>query len=152
MNATAERRAVGRYRTFTEITALVRAFEDASLPREEWTHQAHLTVALWYLLTRPRPEQAVACIRDGLRRYVRAHGIVETPEGGYHETLTLFWIRVVSRQLAESDLDCALAVLANRVIAHCADKGLPLAYYSRERLWSPEARAGWVEPDLQPLE
>jgi hypothetical protein len=32
-----------------------------------------------------------------------------------------------------------------------ADKELPLQYYSRERLFSDEARAAWVEPDRQPL-
>jgi len=29
---------------------------------------------------------------------------------------------------------------------------VPLAYYSRERLMSWEARTRWLEPDLQPLQ
>ena len=33
-------------RTDAEIEALVRSFEDRTLPRPEWTHHAHLTVAL----------------------------------------------------------------------------------------------------------
>jgi hypothetical protein len=31
------------------------------------------------------------------------------------------------------------------------EKDFPLAYYSAERLFSEQARASWVEPDLKPL-
>lgn len=37
------------YKTLDEIKNIVRAFEDCTLPRSEWTHHAHLTIALWYL-------------------------------------------------------------------------------------------------------
>ena len=33
-----------------------------------------------------------------------------------------------------------------------ADRSLPLEFWSRERLMSDEARHGWLEPDLRPLE
>jgi hypothetical protein len=47
-----DRLAVGvrPYQTTAEIEALVREFETCTLPRPQWTHNAHLTVALWYLL------------------------------------------------------------------------------------------------------
>jgi hypothetical protein len=41
--------------------------------------------------------------------------------------------------------------MADALIAEYGDKNLPFRYWSRERLMSPEARAGWVEPDLEPL-
>lgn len=53
-------------RTDAQIEALVRSFEDLTLPRPEWTHHAHLTVALWYLRRHPRPE-ATRRIREGRR-------------------------------------------------------------------------------------
>jgi hypothetical protein len=31
------------------------------------------------------------------------------------------------------------------------EKNFPLAYYSRERLFSNEARTSWAEPDLKPF-
>src|SRR5262245_26470980 len=43
-------------RTDDEIEALARSFEAATLPRPEWTHVAHLTVALWHLRRYPRDE------------------------------------------------------------------------------------------------
>lgn len=138
------------FRTTEEILFLVRRFGDCTLPREEWTHAAHLTVALWHLLQFDWPE-ASARVRRGIKRYNAAHGILTTPTGGYHETLTLFWLRTVRTFLeAERNEARALVRLANDLAAN-ADRGLPLRHYTRERLFSPEARAGWVEPDLTPL-
>jgi hypothetical protein len=142
---------VKTFRTTEEMLELVRRFEDCTLPREEWTHIAHLTVALWHLLQFDWPE-AVARVRCGIKRYNAAHGILTTPTGGYHETLTIFWLRTVRSFLdAERNEARALVHLANE-LAETADKSLPLRHYTRERLFSTEARAGWVEPDLKPLD
>ena len=139
------------FRTTEEMLELVRRFDDCTLPREEWTHAAHLTVALWHLLQFDWPE-AVARVRRGIKRYNAAHGIPTTPTGGYHETLTIFWLRTVRAFLeAERNEARALVHLANE-LAETADKGLPLKHYTRELLFSPEARAAWVEPDLKPIE
>ncbi len=138
------------FRTSEEMFELLRRFEDCTLPREEWTHAAHLTVALWHLLQFDWPE-AVARVRRGIRRYNAAHGIPATPTGGYHETLTLFWLRAVRAFLEEGRNEGrSLVALANDLAAR-ADSRLPLRHYTRERLFSPEARAEWVEPDLLPL-
>lgn len=142
---------VTRFRTTGEILALVRRFDDCTLPREEWTHAAHLTVALWHLLQFDWPE-AVARVRRGIKRYDAAHGVRATPTGGYHETLTLFWLRAVRAFLeAERNEARALVRLANDLAA-THDKNLPLKHYTRELLFSPEARAAWVEPDLKPVD
>jgi hypothetical protein len=139
-----------KFRTTEEILALVRGFEDCTLPREEWTHAAHLTVALWYLLQYDWPE-AAGCVRRGIKRYNAAHGVATTPTSGYHETLTLFWLRCVRSFLeGERNEGRSLVSLANELAAS-ADKNLPLAHYTRERLFSREARNAWVEPDLKPL-
>lgn len=139
------------FRSTVEILELVRRFEDCTLPREEWTHAAHLTMALWHLLQYDWPE-ATARVRRGIRRYNAAHGILTTPTGGYHETLTLFWLRAVRAFLEEGRNEARpLVRLANELIAS-AGRSLPLAHYTRERLFSPEARANWVEPDLKPLD
>jgi hypothetical protein len=136
--------------TTREILALVRGFEDCTLPRDEWTHAAHLTVALWHLLQYDWPE-AVERVRLGIKRYNAAHGIVTTPTGGYHETLTLYWLRHVRAFLEDGRNEARpLVALANELVA-TADRNLPLEHYTRERLFSPEARAAWVEPDRKRL-
>lgn len=138
------------FETALEVGALVRRFESCALPFAEWTHAAHLTVALWFLLHHDWPE-AVALVREGIKRYNHAHGVPTTRERGYHETLTLFWMRHVRAFLADGfNEGRSLLDLANE-LAESADKTLPLRHYSRERLFSWEARLDWVEPDLRPL-
>jgi hypothetical protein len=44
------------YRTEQEIAALVRAFEQGTLPPGDFNHHAHMTVALWYLARHPYQE------------------------------------------------------------------------------------------------
>jgi hypothetical protein len=140
-----------KFRTAGEVLSLLRRFHDRTLPREEWTHAAHLTVALWHLLEYDWAE-AVSRVRLGIQRHNAAHGIRTTPTGGYHETLTLFWVRRVRAFLEEGRNEArSLVALAND-LSDALDSRLPLEYYTRERLFSSEARAAWVEPDLKSLD
>lgn len=138
------------YRNAAEVLALVRDFRFCTLPREQWTHRAHLTVALWHQLRYPWPE-AVKRMRDGIKRYNRAHAIIQTKESGYHETITLFWMCMVREYLSGLPFRCTLAALANGLSERYMDKNLPLKYYSRDRLMSWEARENWLEPDLKSM-
>jgi hypothetical protein len=81
------------YSSEEEIRSLVEAFEACTLPRDCWTHTAHLTVGLWYLIQ--DSSNAAYFIRQGIQRYNAAHSIESTPNRGYHETITLFWIRLI---------------------------------------------------------
>lgn len=139
-----------RYHSAADVRTLVSRFERCTLPREDWTHAAHLTVALWYLMHHD-PETALELVREHIKRYNEATGAVTTRLRGYHETLTVFWMRVVRSYLETSyNEGRSLASLANELTSR-ANKNLPLRYYSRERLFSWEARTSWVEPDLRPL-
>lgn len=137
------------YRSPKEIDSLIHAFQECSLPRNQWNHEAHLTVALWYLFYDSETE-AINAIRNGIKRYNSAHGIESTKDGGYHETLTLFWVRIVRRYLARESRNRSIVHLANGLIAQY-DDSLRYSYYTRDRLMSSEARTSWVEPDLKSL-
>src|SRR4029453_6823639 len=132
------------YESAEEITDLVRAFETCTLDRGLWTHHAHLIVALWYLVRRPK-EEATRLIREGIKRYNEACGVVTTKESGYHETVTLFYIWLVDDFVKGHEETDSIFETAKKLIKARGDKTLPLQYYSRERLMSWEARAGWVE-------
>jgi hypothetical protein len=138
------------YASAAEVEALVRGWETCALPRERWTHAAHLTVALWHLLHYDY-EEAVGRVRSGIMRYNEAHGVVTTRTGGYHETLTVFWMRHVAHFLAAGYNEARSLVRLANELAASADRAAPLEHYSRELLFSWEARTGWVEPDLKPL-
>ena len=73
------------------------------------------------------------------------------PSACVHGPIRIFWLRRVRSFLEDGRNEArSLVALANELTAS-ADKNLPLEHYTRERLFSAEARAGWVEPDLKPL-
>ncbi len=149
MSAVAVRQKLEGYASFDEIKKVVEAFEACTLPRTQWTHAAHLTIAFWYLVCYPLPE-AVEKIRAGIQRYNAANGIAMTKDGGYHETITLFWVRLVRHYLTTATLEGHLVVLLNEMLRRYG-RQLPFEYYSRDRLLSWEARQHWLEPDLKAL-
>jgi hypothetical protein len=137
----------GHYKTETEIDAVVRGFESCSTGKSEFTHISHLTVAAWYL-RRLSLEQATEQMRASLFRFIDHYGI----EGKYHETLTVFWMRVVQKRLDELDPTLSLLEVANAVIEPFSNSHLVFDYYSQALLWSAEARRTWMQPDLKPFD
>ncbi len=149
MSAVAMQQKIDGYTSFDEIKKVVEAFERRTLPRAQWTHATHLTIAFWYLVCYPLPEAAEK-IRQGIQHYNEAQGIKQTKDGGYHETITLFWIRLVRHYLTTATLEGHLVILLNEMLRRYG-RQLPFEYYSRDRLLSWEARQNWMEPDLKAL-
>ena len=136
------------YKTEADIKSLITKFENCTLSRSEWNHQAHLTVALWYL-NHYDEQEAINRVRQGIQRYNEAMGIKTTKDGGYHETLTLIWVRMVSHYLIINEEQSFIPETANAIYKTYNDKYLPFQYYSRNLLMSWEARNNWVEPYLK---
>ena len=134
------------YNSDGEIRDLVESFEACSFHPSEFRHHQHLAVALWYVRHLP-PEEALKRMTGGIRRLAEAYG-----KSGYHETITLFWLRIVSDFAAQANAGTPLASIANQLIACCDNKNLILDYYSTELLESARAKSEWVEPDLKKLE
>lgn len=135
-----------KYTNDSEVIDLVRSFEDATVSRDDWKHAEHLVVALYYL-TRHDLETAYGKMRSGiLNLLVKGFDVDLTKEMPYHETITLFWMRVVANFNASKN-GASLLEKANEV-AYKWDKDYPLKFYTRELLFSDEARARFVEPDL----
>ena len=132
------------YKTEEEIRTLVESFEACAFHPSEFRHYQHLTVALWYVRHLPFAT-ASEKITTGIRRLAETYG-----KTGYHETITLFWLRIVAAFAGEHE-QLALPALANALIDKCADKDLISHYYSSDLLAFPKAKAEWVEPDLQTL-
>ena len=132
--------------TLPELESLVRRMEDCTLPREEWTHRAHLSVAVWYLFQFPR-KVATERIRAGVQRYNVSLGNTT----GYHETITLSWVAIVASFLRDASAEKTLAELATEAAARFGASDYLLRHFSKERLFSEAARREWVDPDLNPL-
>ncbi|MBA4161716.1 MAG: hypothetical protein C0515_06500 [Novosphingobium sp.] len=118
-----------------------------TLPKPEWTHEAHLAACAWLVLERPdvTPETDLPGI---IRSYNVAAGGENTDSAGYHETLTQLYIKGVRRFLATCEADGLLAKVNALLASDMAPRDWPLRFYSRELLFSVPARRGWVEPDL----
>jgi hypothetical protein len=106
--------------------AYIAAFESGRLPPQDFHHADHLRLALAYLADSASVAEATDRMAAALRAFAREAGHEEK----YHHTMTIVWVRLAARLL---------------------DKNLPLAYYSRDRLFSAAARERWIEPDLQAL-
>lgn len=136
--------------TDKEIASLVTPFRERTLPRELWTHEAHLVVAYWYVRSFPF-EIAVERVRTGIRSYNVACGVPNTETSGYHETLTLFYLRAVKAFLKGRDRFHEAPEAVREMLAALGPREVPFRHFTKERLLSREARRDWVEPDLEPL-
>jgi hypothetical protein len=122
---------------------LTRALERGEM--KDFHHASHLHVAWVYLAESSSVQQAANRMRQTLRRFAAAAGKPQK----YHETITLFWLQLLSCVHAASHGEPLEEIVhANPQLL---EKNFPLAYYSAERLFSDEARTSWVEPDLKPL-
>lgn len=119
-----------------------------TLPKERWTHEAHLAATLWLIVERP-DIAAERDLPDIIRGYNVSVGGVNSDTEGYHETITQTYIRAVRGYLSRVPAEASLSEKVNALLQ--ADEGRrdwPLRLYSRERLFSVAARRTFVEPDL----
>ena len=133
-----------------EIRALGTGLLACALPREAWTHEAHLGACLWLLTERPDID-IDAEIGAIIRRFNTSVGGVNDDTQGYHDSITRAYVAGVRLFLSETD-ETGLAARVNAMLlSDVGRRDWPLRFYSRELLFSVPARRGFVEPDLAPL-
>jgi hypothetical protein len=134
-----------------DVEDLAARFAVPSLRAAEWTHVAHLAVGAWHVHRYGAPE-ALRRVRDGIRRLNVSIGGANTETSGYHESITAAYITLLAAFLDSCPPGLSLAeCLARLWNTPLAERDILLRFYSRERLFSMEARARWVDPDLAPL-
>jgi hypothetical protein len=129
---------------------VARGLIERTLPKSEWTHEAHLRVGLWHVVHHG-PAAALELLRARISAYNVSVGTLNTDTSGYHETITRFYVMVIERFLSDEDRAADLDQLAGRLISALGDRRLPLRHYSEQRLFSVVARHSWVDPDLRPI-
>jgi len=125
---------------------LVEAFESATIPASQFTHVAHIAVAVSYLEELPA-DKALARMRKKIRAFAAHHGV----NGLYHETLTTFWMRLLDHVARTYDVDLPLWQRINLIVERWGSRRPVDAHYSRELIASPAARESWVPPDRLPI-
>jgi hypothetical protein len=123
----------------------VTAFLAGALSPAAFHHRDHLRLA-WCLIRRSGVAAATATITEGIRHFAAQHGQADK----YHETLTRFWVRIVSHHIdASPGLTSFERFIAT--FPQLLDKDLPSQHWRRETMQRSDARAHWVEPDLLAL-
>jgi hypothetical protein len=124
---------------------LTRALERGEVRNQQFHHASHLHVAWVYLAECGSVEQAMAKMSTTLRQFAAAAG----KEEKYHETITIFWMRLLAGLRDSAEHSSLEQVVAEK--PWLLEKNVLLEYYSRETLFSDRARSSWVDPDLKPI-
>lgn len=135
---------------YDDVELFIQEFEACRLPKERWTHQAHLSAGFWYL-NEFSPDKALSVLRERIQRYNDAVGTANTDNSGYHETLTCLYMAALEKHInihRNVSFEISLDLLLKSPLT---DKAWPLNFYSKHTLFSVFARRGWIEPDIKPI-
>jgi hypothetical protein len=87
-----------------------------------------------------------------VRRYNEAVGTENTETSGYHETITVMWIRLLDGLRREVDPIARSVFAALAVERFAGRRDIFREYYDFDLVGSTEARMRWVEPTLRTLD
>lgn len=138
---------------FTTDAAIRRIGEGllaCTLPRADWTHAAHLAATLWLVVERPGIDLDHE-LPDIIRRYKVSVGGVNDDIQGYHDTITRCSLAGVRAHAAATTGLSLVERVDGLLLSDTGRRDWPLRFYSRERLFSVEARRAFVPPDLVAL-
>jgi hypothetical protein len=121
-------------------------FEAGRISPAEFDHRGHVRLAYVYLVEQD-PDTATASMRSALQAFIRRNDV---PASKYHETLTHAWILAVRHFMERSPGTASAGDLIARH-PELLDSKIMLTHYSAATLFSDEARAGFVEPDVTPI-
>jgi hypothetical protein len=140
------------FRSDAEIHRIGEGLVERTLPRPEWTHEAHLA-ATTYLLLRRADIDLDEELPDLIRRYNESVGGVNSDTEGYHETITRVFLHGVRLFLSDAKRPASsLHELVNDLLSSpMGRRDWPLRFYSPALLFSVTARRNFVVPDLRAL-
>lgn len=139
------------FRSDAEIEHIGEGLLARTLPKPDWTHEAHLAATTYLLLRRPDIDLDKE-LPGIIRRYNETVGGVNSDTEGYHETITRAFLHGVRLFLGEADPKEPLHDLVNELLlSPMGRRDWPLRFYSPELLFSVEARRHFVPPDIAAL-
>jgi hypothetical protein len=131
------------------------AHQDGASPFEElmaevmaaaqrFGHREHVHLT-WLAVRRFGVSVATSLVSSGIQRTARYAGAPQK----YHATVSRAWVELIGHHVAECGED-DFATFADHHPA-LLGKRLLTRFYRAGTLASPQARTGWVEPDLAPF-
>lgn len=132
--------------TSPDDEAFRESFEACTFPPGDFNHRAHVRLAYVYLCGRD-VESAYAAMKGALLAFLAHHGV---DPAKYHDTMTRAWIMAV-RHFIERTPAAASADMFIDANPRLLDPKIMLTHYSARLLFSDDARAGFVRPDIDPI-
>jgi hypothetical protein len=121
-------------------------FESGAIKPEQFSHREHVRLAYIYLCE-SNLATAHARTRDAIQSLLQRNNIAAAK---YHETLTLAWLKAV-RYFMSKTADAESAAQFIELNPRLLDTKIMLTHYSPETLFSEEARAMFIDPDIEPI-
>jgi hypothetical protein len=118
--------------------------EEIIARRGGFSHREHLEL-VWNYLGRYPVDAASQAVAGAIRHVARLHGASDK----FHDTMTQSWVRLVAFHRASSQATTFEGFLADN--PGLLDRSLLERHYTRDLLFSDDARSGWIEPDLREL-
>ena len=124
----------------------IELFEARKWPMERWHHSDHIRLAYLYQIEHGY-EEAMERLREGIKAHNDAHGVVDSPSSGYHETMTCAWATLVKMMVDEYGQSENAAVFIDAHPELSQKKTLRL-FYSKDLFMSERAKYEFLDPDL----
>lgn len=135
-------------KTDVNMRRILRGISDLTLPKAEWTHEAHFAAAI--VMLSEIGDAAFTQMPPTIRAYNEATGVPNTDTVGYHETITLASL-MAARHVMGIGPNLLNGHLGNLMASEFGTSDWLLSYWSRELLFSPESRKNWTPSDKAPL-
>lgn len=131
---------------------LLRAFENCTIPLDQWNQRTHVSIAYLLLVAHPFHE-ALERLRSGIRRYNESQEIPDSATSGYNETTTVAMLHIIAAVIqayrtiipvegAEEFCDQHPELMSKHVLR---------LFYSPQRRMDPRAKQEFLPPDLTGL-
>jgi len=121
--------------------------EGCSIAVSEFNHRAHVRLAYIYLV-KNSTDSSNHLMRETINKLLKYNNI--EPSVKYHETLTKAWLLAVSHYMQNTESSFSADDFINEN-PQLLDNELIMRHYSKQRLYSDNARNKYMEPDLAPI-
>jgi hypothetical protein len=135
-----------KFKTTDDDIKFRNLMESCEFPVSDFNHRAHLRLAYIYL-SENTTDKSTALMRDTLNRFLLHNGVDPSK---YHATLTEAWVLALRHFMNKTGVSESANELINKH-PEMLDARIMMTHYSAEVLFSEEARAAFVQPNLDPI-
>lgn len=129
------------------LQEFINHFENKTLPKNRWTHEAHFVASFWYSYHFDSPLELV---RRYISEYNLATGVENSDTDGYHETITHAYLTATKEFIEKHSSLGKIEILERLLNSEIVDKNYLFKNYCPQDLMSVSARKNILKPQKQP--